>query len=65
MLPYRVSPEEPPNPKAINSGVFTKGADDIEYYGRLENVYGLTFSMTNVELNLVVFKCHWFEPQDG
>nr|XP_051196933.1 uncharacterized protein LOC127310289 [Lolium perenne] len=54
-----------PNPKTINTGVFTKGSDDIEYYGRLENVYELTFNRTNIQLNLVVFKCHWFDPQVG
>ena len=54
-----------PNPKTINIGVFTRGADDTDYYGRLENVYELTFGMTNVELKLVVFKCHWFDPHGG
>ena len=54
-----------PNAKTINTGVFTRGADDTDYYGRLEHVYELTFNMTKVELNLVVFKCHWFDPYGG
>ena len=53
------------NPKTVNTGVFTRGADDLDYYGRLENVYELTFNRTNVQLNLVVFKCHWFDPCTG
>jgi hypothetical protein len=50
------------NPKTVNTGVFTRGADDFDYYGRLENVYELNFNKTNIQLNLVVFKCHWFDP---
>ena len=53
------------NPKTINTGVFTKGSDTFDYYGRLENVYELTFNRTNKQLNLVVFKCHWFDPRGG
>jgi hypothetical protein len=54
-----------PNPKSVNSGIFSKGADDIDYYGRLENVNELTFNIKNIELKLVVFRCHWFDPHDG
>jgi hypothetical protein len=54
-----------PNAKTVNTGVFTKGADGFDYYGRLENVYELMFNQTNIELNLVVFKCHWFDPHSG
>ena len=60
-----------PNAKTVNTGVFTRGArggdgaKTIDYYGRLENVYELTFNRTNIQLNLVVFKCHWFDPKDG
>jgi hypothetical protein len=25
----------------------------------------MTFDQTNIELNLVVFKCHWFDPHSG
>ena len=32
------------NPKTVNTGVFTRGADDFDYYRRLENVYELTFN---------------------
>src|ERR1043165_1342544 len=32
-----------PGAKTINTGVFTKGQDDFDYYGRLQNVYELTF----------------------
>ena len=53
------------NPKTVNTGVFTRGADDFDYYGRLESVYELTFNQTNIQLNLVVFKCHWFDPRGG
>ena len=49
-------------PKTINTGVFTIGADDVDYYGRLEDVYELMFNRTNLELNIIVFKCHWFDP---
>ena len=54
-----------PNAKTVNTGVFTRGADDFDYYGRLQNVYGLTFNNTPLELKLVVFKCHWFDPRGG
>ena len=53
------------NAKTINTGVFTKGANNFDYYGRLQNVYELTFNKMNMELKLVVFKCHWFDPQAG
>ena len=53
------------NPKTINTEVFTKGANTFDYYGRLENVYELTFNRTNMELKLVVFKCHWFDPSSA
>jgi len=60
-----------PNAKTINTGVYTKGsrgadgANYVDYYGRLEKVYGLTFNRTSVELKLVVFQCHWFDPHIG
>ena len=53
------------NPKTINTGVFTKGLDEYDYYGRLQSVYELNFNCANVQLNLVVFKCHWFDPRGG
>ena len=60
-----------PGAKTVNTGVFTKGsrgadgANYVDYYGRLQNVYELTFNRTNIELKLVVFKCHWFDPCTG
>ena len=39
-----------PGAKTINTGVFTKGQDDFDYYGRLQNVYELTFNNTPVEI---------------
>jgi hypothetical protein len=60
-----------PNAKTVNTGVFTKGsrgadgADYVDYYGRLEKVYELKFNRTNIELKLVVFQCHWFDPRTG
>ena len=66
---YRFHPEfhqnNRPNAKTINTGVFTRGDDEFDYYGRLQNVYELTFNNTPLELKLVVFKCHWFDPRDG
>ena len=60
-----------PNAKTVNTGVFTRGSrgadggDYVDYYGRLQKVYELTFNRTNVELKLVVFQCHWFDPRTG
>jgi hypothetical protein len=54
-----------PNAKTINTGVFTGGADNIEYYGRLQSVYELSFNKGAQRLPLVVFKCHWFDPDGG
>ncbi|KAK1605369.1 hypothetical protein QYE76_029042 [Lolium multiflorum] len=54
-----------PNAKTINTGVYTRGADDLDYYGRLQKVYELTFNNANIELKLFVFKCHWFDPHGG
>jgi hypothetical protein len=53
------------NPKTVNTRVFTRGANALDYYRRLENVYELTFNRTNIQLNLVVFKYHWFNPRGG
>ena len=51
-----------PNAKTVNTGVFTLGADNVEYYGRLLNVYELSFKKGSQLLTLVVFRCHWFDP---
>ena len=53
-----------PNAKTINTGVFTKGAGEFDYYGRLQNVYEVMYNNTNIELKLVVFRCHWFDPTE-
>ena len=50
-----------PNRKTTNSGVFTPGEDGVEYYGRLEEIYELSFHGCK-PLNPVIFKCHWFDP---
>ena len=55
-----------PNAKTINTGVYTRGVDGIDYYGRLQNVYELTFNKSgSMEFKLFVFKCHWFDPHGG
>lgn len=50
-----------PNRKTTNSGVFTGGEGDVEYYGRIEEIYELNFDGSK-PLNPVIFKCHWFDP---
>ncbi|KAK1603116.1 hypothetical protein QYE76_059160 [Lolium multiflorum] len=40
------------NPKTINTGVFTKGANNFDYYGRLQSVYELTFNQPFVQEDL-------------
>jgi len=51
-----------PNRRTTNTGVFTPGDDGIEYYGRIEEIYELTFHGSKT-LKPVIFKCHWFDPQ--
>ena len=36
----------------------------LDYYGRLQNVYEVTYNNTNIELTIIVFKCHWFDPTE-
>ena len=50
-----------PNRRTTNSGVFTPGDDGLEYYGRIEEIYELTFHGSK-PLKPVIFKCHWFDP---
>jgi hypothetical protein len=50
-----------PNRKTTNTGVFTGGQDGVEYYGRLEEIYELSFHGCK-HLNPIIFKCHWFDP---
>jgi hypothetical protein len=54
-----------PNAKTINTGVFSGGDDNVEYYGRLQNVYELSFDRGAQHLTLVVLRCHWFDPDGG
>jgi hypothetical protein len=49
-----------PNRKTTNTGVFTPGLDGIEYYGRIEQIYEVSFYVCK-PLNPVIFKCHWFD----
>jgi hypothetical protein len=49
-----------PNRRTTNTGVLTPGLDRVEYYGRIEEIYELTFHGCK-PLNPVIFKCHWFD----
>jgi hypothetical protein len=51
-----------PNRRTTNTGVFMPGLDGVEYYGRIEEIYELTFHGCK-PLNPVIFKCHWFDPE--
>jgi hypothetical protein len=51
-----------PNRKTTCSGVFTPGLDDVDYFGRIEEIYELNFYGSK-PLTPVIFKCHWFDPQ--
>ena len=66
---YRFHTEEHqnsrPDPKTINTGVFTEGDNEVEYYGRVGKIYELTFNRGRETLSLVVFKCLWFDPNKG
>jgi len=50
-----------PNQKTTSTGVFMASQDRVEYYGRLEEIYELSFHGCR-PLNPVIFKCHWFDP---
>ena len=39
-----------------------QGLDGVEYYERNEEIYKLMFHGCK-PLNLVIFKCHWFDPE--
>ena len=51
-----------PNRKTTNTGVFTRGDDGLEYYGRIVDIYQLEFHGSK-PLKPVIFNCHWFDPQ--
>ena len=66
---YRFHTEEHqnsrPDPKTINTGVFTEGQNAVEYYGRVGKIYELSFSRGRETLSLVVFKCRWLTQMRG
>ena len=51
-----------PNRKTTCSGVFTPDLDDVDYFGRIEEIYELNFHGSK-PLTPVIFKCHWFDPK--
>ena len=51
-----------PNRKTTNSGVVTPNTDGLDYYGRIEEIYELSFYGSK-PLTPVIFKCHWFHPR--
>jgi hypothetical protein len=51
-----------PNRRTTNSGVFTPGTDGLDYYGRIEEIYKLSF-YGDRPFNPIIFKCHWFDPR--
>jgi hypothetical protein len=66
---YRFHTEEHqnnrPDPKIINTRVYTPGQNGVQYYGRVGKIYELSFRLGREELSLVVFKCRWFDPDKG
>jgi hypothetical protein len=48
--------------KSSRSGVFTPGLDDVDYFGRIEEIYELNFYGSK-PLTPVIFKYCWFDPQ--
>jgi hypothetical protein len=50
------------NRKTMCSGVFTPDLDEVDYFGRIEEIYELNFHGSK-PLTPVIFKCHWFDPQ--
>jgi len=51
-----------PNRRTTNTGIFTPGDDELEYYGIVEQIYELDFHGSK-SLKPVIFKCHWYDPQ--
>jgi hypothetical protein len=49
-----------PNQKTTCSGVITPGIDEVEYFGRIEEMYELNFHGSK-PLTPVIFKFHWFD----
>ena len=59
----KIHEQNRPNRRTTNSGVCTKGNDEKDYYGTIEEIYQLTFSGCK-PLKPVIFKCHWFDPNE-
>ena len=60
---YTASHEQSlPNRRTTNSRVFTPDTDGLDYYGRIEGIYELSFAnaVASKPLSPVIFKCHWF-----
>jgi hypothetical protein len=51
-----------PNRKTTYSGVFTPRLDEVEYYGRIKEIYEVNF-LGSEPLTPVIFICHWFDPK--
>jgi hypothetical protein len=49
-----------PKRKITCSGVFTPRLDEVEYYGRIKEIYELIFHGSK-SLTPVIFKYHWFD----
>ncbi|CAM8926508.1 unnamed protein product [Rhodiola kirilowii] len=46
----------------VNSNVYVKGTEDIHYYRVIEEIIHMR-CRTNHRLNVVLFKCRWYDPQ--
>jgi hypothetical protein len=51
-----------PNRITTCSRVFTPGLDEVDYFGRTEEIYELNFHGSK-PLTPVIFNCHWFDPK--
>jgi hypothetical protein len=49
-----------PNRKTMCSGVVTPWLDEVEYYGRIKEIYELNFHGSK-PLTPVIFKYQWFD----
>jgi len=54
-----------PNRRTTNSRVFNPNIDGLDYYGRIEGIYKISFAnaVNSKPLSPVIFKCHWFDPR--
>jgi hypothetical protein len=51
-----------PNQKTTCSGFFTLNLDEVEHYGRIEEIYELNFHGSK-PLTPVISKYYWFDPE--